>query len=194
MNGRLQVLFCLKKYLHSFSVPPSLKVYPFMGDSCCHLLKISSALTSCLSFYLFFILQVFFLGIKFLWRKRKAEPHKKTNGAGFCSTQLTTDGSETPAISTEGTDHSGELWRKAPHCTKGSRRFKNYGCCFLNLFLDFEMHNRRWKFQMIDSSVEATEIQINKLNVCSFEKNKTPNKLVSASVSQPKLAFLDLCC
>lgn len=39
--------------LRSFSVPPSLKVYPPVGDSCCSLLKVSSALTYCLSFYLF---------------------------------------------------------------------------------------------------------------------------------------------
>lgn len=42
-----------RNLLPSFSVPPSLKVYPSMGDSCCRLLKVSSALTDCLSFYLF---------------------------------------------------------------------------------------------------------------------------------------------
>lgn len=42
-----------RNLLPSFSVPPSLKVYPSMGDSCCRLLKVSSAPTDCLSFYLF---------------------------------------------------------------------------------------------------------------------------------------------
>jgi len=76
--------------------------------------------------------------------------------------ELTTDGSETPAISAEGAEHRGELWQKAPRCTKGSRRFKNHSCCFLNPFLNFKMRNHCWKFQVPDHSVEATEIQRNK--------------------------------
>lgn len=52
------------------------------------------------------------------------------------------------------------------------------------------MRKHHWEFQVLDHSVEATEIQRNKENIIFWGKKQT----ASASVSQSKSVFVDQGC
>lgn len=65
---------------------------------------------------LIFILQVMYVFLELNSYRVKEKVNPRINaGAGFYSTELTTDGSETPAMAAEGAEQRGDLWWKAPH-------------------------------------------------------------------------------